>query len=420
MTGKRFMVDVLIFLLALSWFWYWRPYGFYGGDSEYLDRQIEQGTWFRKREPLAVAAMQVSHQIMTPLLGWPVAWSISLASCLSGATAVVVLRRISQRLPQPRLTLTLLLSSGYLLLFHGHIEAYALPTLLLSVWILVIHKVDADEWRSGTLMLTFAAMAWCHTMTVALTPALLVGAFLYRHQLRSEWRLWVLGVALLTGLYVFTDVLRIGHGPGFETLPQFLESSAPKEYGPLLSLKHLRIKAEFLWTGTHLSLLAAVVWSWRHWKEPVTLQVVSLALSALGLWFFLHPDAGELDWDLFLLPSLPVAYLGARYVAISPKPLLTATLWFAAFLTIWIPRIPVWADLPERGLAKVRLEGYSEDLRLKLDDRYDIHSDHLHIQGGMHTLARMASGERTRWRVFMVSPGEEKTIRVPEPTVPIR
>ncbi len=419
MKSKRLIVDVLLFLLAFSWFWFWRPYGFYGGDSEYLDRQIEQGTWFRKREPLAVAAMQLSHQIMTPLTGWPVAWSISLASCLSGAAAVVVLKRLSQRLPYPPLTLALLLSSGYLLLFHGHIEAYALPTLLLAVWIFTIHKVEAGEWQSGTLILAFAGMAWCHTMALALLPALAIGAILYRQRISQEWRLWALGLAALAGLYVFTDVFRIGHGPGFETLPLFLHTSAPKEYGPLFSWKHLGIKAEFLWTGTHLSLLAAVAWTWFHWRERETLQVACLALCTLGLWFFLHPDAGEMDWDLFLLPSLPVAYLGARYVAGSRWRVVLTILWAAVFLSIWIPRIPVWADLHDRGLAEVILEDYSEDMRLKLDDRYEIHSPHLRVQGGIHTLARLATGERTRWRVFMISPGEERQIRVPEPTVPI-
>ena len=269
-------------------------------------------------------------------------------------------------------------------------------------------------------MLVFAGMAWCHTMAIALFPALLMSAFLQRQRILPEWRIWTLGVIMLAGLYVFTDILHIGHGPGFETLPQFLNTSTPKEFGPLLSMKHLEIKAEFLWIGTHLSLFAAIAWIWFGWRQRQTFQVACLAVCALGLWFFLHPDSGELDWDLFLLPSLPVAYLGARFVADSQWRTVFSALWLGAFLSIWIPRIPVWADLSERGLAEVTLDNYEGNLQLKLDDRYEIHSPQIRVQGGIHTVARMASGERTRWRVFMVSPGEERRVRVPEPTVPIQ
>lgn len=420
MKNRRYLVDLLVFLLAFSWFWFWRPYGFYGGDSEYLDRQIEQGIWFRKREPLAVAAMQLSNQMVKPVLGWPTPWCISLTSCFFGAVGVVVLKRLCQRLPNPQLTLALLLSSGYLLLFHGHVEVYALPTLLLAIWILAIHKTEACEWESGSLMLAFTGMAWCHTMAIALFPALLAGFLINRQRIHQEWRLWVLGLSLLAGLYVFTDILHIGHGPGFETLPQFLDTSVPKEYAPLLSLKHLKIKAEFLWIGTHLSLIAAVAWIRCSGMDRVTIQVMCLAVCSLGLWFFLHPDAGEMDWDLFLLPSLPVAYLGARYVVSCRWKAACSVLWFTAFISIWGARIPVWANLSQRGLAEVTLEGYTEGLRLKLDDRYEIVSSTIKVQGGIHTISRLASGERTRWRGFIASPGDDLRVRVPEPTVPIR
>ncbi len=410
--------QLLLFTVAFAWFWFWRPYGFYGGDSEYLDRQIDGGLWFRKREPLAVAAMQLSRLLLQPVTLWPTALCISFASCVAGAVAVVVLWELCREAKSPIHLFILTLASGYALLFHGHIEAYALPTCLLAVWVLAIHRAAQGRSSSGAPALAFAGMAWCHTMALCLSPALLLTAWVHRGRLRRDWRAWGLAGLAFAGLYVFTDVLQMGHGPGFENLPALLSGTGPKEYAPLLSSKHLAVKAHFLWVATHVTFPFALVAVWRTRGHGETLQVAGLVVCGLAFLILFHPDAGYLDWDLFLLPSLPIAVLGARYVAASPRLAFLTILWIAGFLAVWLPRTPVWARLSERGLAEVEIVNFPPQAALKLDDRGHIRRATFKVQGGTHSVSVLQRGERTRWRVFFAAPGERLRIRLPEGSAP--
>ncbi|MCA9428208.1 MAG: hypothetical protein KC994_24220, partial [Candidatus Omnitrophica bacterium] len=126
--SKPFLIASGVFILSLLWFWFWRPYGYYGGDSEFLDRQVNNGLWFRKREVLAVAAMQLSRQIFTLQFDWPVSWSISMVSCLAGSVSVTLAWLLCRNEDRGALRFILILTSGYILLYHGSVESYALPT----------------------------------------------------------------------------------------------------------------------------------------------------------------------------------------------------------------------------------------------------------------------------------------------------
>lgn len=327
---------------------------------------------------------------------------------------MIVLWKLCRESKGTVLLFSLTLSSGYALLFHGHIEAYALPTCLLAVWVLAIRRADQGRWSSGAPALAFSGMAWCHTMALCLSPALLVTAWVHRGRLPQDSRIWILAGLALVGLYVFTDVLQVGHGPGFETLPAMLGSSAAKEYAPLLSAKHLAIKFHFLWVATHVTIPFALLGLRSSRRSPEALQLAGLALCALIFLALFHPDAGYLDWDLFLLPSLPCAILGARYVTGSKRAMALSALWIAGFLAVWAPRTPIWARLAERGLARVEVKNFPTDATVKLDDRGQIHRSVFKVQGGIHSLSVLRRGERTRWKVFRASPGARIEIRLPE------
>jgi len=427
MTGegcRRWLWSVcgtaILFLVALAWYWFWRPYGlWYGGDSEYLDRQVNGGLWFRKRELLAVAAMQLSRQIVTLHLGWPVSWAISLVSCLAGATATAVLWRYARDFEHRVLTFVLVLSSGYLLLFHGSIESYALPTCLLAVWILAIHRVDGGKWPTWTIPFAFAGMFWCHVIALFLFPSLVLSAWLYRNRIREEgWGYWLLALFGAGWVYVFTDILNIGEGLGFEGTFHLFADSGEKEFGPFLSLKHIEIKACFLWVGAHLSLPFALAAVWRNRSNREVQQVATMAVCGLVFWAVFHPDTGYRDWDLFLLPSLPVAVLGARFVARSPRRVLFTTVWVVAFFAVWTPRVPYWARLSERGLAEVAVSNFPEDRTVKLDNRYVVPGSRFRTQGGEHSLSVLKRGELTTTTTFAVSPGDEIELDLPIRSVP--
>ena len=414
-------ISAAIFVLALCWYWFWRPYGlWYGGDSEYLDRQVNGDLWFRKRELLAVAAMQMCRQIVTLQWGWPVSWAISLASCLAGAVATVVLWRLFRDTEHRVLSFVLVLCSGHVLLYHGSIESYALPTCLMTVWILAVHRVHRGEWPTWSIAFAFAGMIWCHVMALFLFPSLLLSLWFLRDRLcRKEWACWMLAFVIAGWVYVFTNILNIGEGLGFEGTLRLFADSGQKEFGPFFSLKHLQIKAYFLWVGTHITLPFALAEIWKEKKDPETLQIGAMAFSALGFLVVFHPDTGYRDWDLFVFPSLPVAILGARYVVRSPRKKILAAVWLIAFLTVWTPRVPFWARLSERGLAEIVISNFPSDRVIKLDNRYRVPSNHFRTQGGEHTLSVMKRGELTTTTTFKVSPGDRIELEVPIESVPV-
>lgn len=410
---------LLVFLLAFAWFWFWRPYGFYGGDSEYIERQVNGGLWFRKREPLAIAAMQLSRQFFTLRLGWPVSWSISFVSCLCGALSVVALRRIAAGWQRPFLGFALALCSGYLLLYHGSIEAYALPTLALSLWVLALFEIEKGNWPTWTIPAAFAAMVWCHFMGFFLFPALLYSAWIYRDRLKTERGYWAAALAAAFGVYAMTKWLRVGQGLGFEGVGVLFADTGEKDYGPFLSLTHLKIKSYFLWVGTHLTLPFAAMAIWKGRKNAAILQIGAISLCALGFLVVFHPDTGYRDWDLFAFPSLPLAVLGAWYVAQSKHPKVFACVWFLAFLAVWAPRVPVWANLSDRGLAEVRILNFPEDRSIRVDERYQVPKASFYVQGGTHTISAVKRGEQTLFKQISVSPGDEIDLEVPVESIPV-
>ena len=421
MASRRFLVACIVMVLSFCWFWFWRPYGFYGGDSEFLDRQVNGGLWFRKRELFAVAAMQICRQIFTLHLGWPVGWSISLASCLAGTFSVVLAWWMYSEKKEGIRELLLVLCSGYLLLYHGTIESYALPTAILMLWIYSIDRVAKNKWPTYTIAFSFVLMAWCHLMAFFLFPSLLATVWFYREQIRKkDWPFWFLAAVLGGWLYVFIDVLQIGQGEGFGFRDLFYHTHMPgtKDTGTFLTLQHLKIKLYFLWVSTHITLPFALMGFWKERGNPFVVQVGGMLVGALVMVVFFHPDCGYDDWDLFLLPSLPAAVLGARCVVQMKWRNGISVIWVLAFLSLWVPRIPVWARLSERGLATVELSPFPGDRQV-----YWVHGESQHyylvpdstfrVPGGTHKIAVKKRGYVTQFESFEVHPGDQIELTVP-------
>ncbi|MCA9443521.1 MAG: carboxypeptidase regulatory-like domain-containing protein [Candidatus Omnitrophica bacterium] len=414
--SKPFLIASGVFILSLLWFWFWRPYGYYGGDSEFLDRQVNNGLWFRKREVLAVAAMQLSRQIFTLQFDWPVSWSISMVSCLAGSVSVTLAWLLCRNEDRGALRFILILTSGYMLLYHGSVESYALPTAALMFWIYAIHQVDRGRWHTSVLPFSFALMAWCHLMALFLFPSLLVSAWVYRERvLGKDLKHWILAGLATFGIYIFTVTLRFGSGQGVALGDLFFKSDRieTQEVGTFLSMEHLRIKSYFLWLGTHVTVVFALAALWKERTNRVVLQIGGMVIAALIFLIFFHPDCGYKDWDLFLLPSLPAAVLGSRWVVQSKWRHLFATIWILAFLTLWFPRIPVWARLSERGLAKVEITNHPMDRQVRFDGRYLVRNQVFYTQGGEHKLEVRKRGYKTYYKHFEVSPGDSIQVEVP-------
>jgi hypothetical protein len=290
----------------------------------------------------------------------------------------------------------------------------------MAVWILAIRRVHRGEWPTWSIAFAFAGMTWCHVMALFLFPSLLLSLWFYRDRLRrSDWGYWLLAFVIAGWVYVITNILNIGEGLGFEGTLQLFADSGQREFGPLLSLRHFRIKAYFLWVGTHIALPFAFAGLWKERVNREVQQLGAMALCGLGFLVVFHPDTGYRDWDLFVFPSLPVAVLGARYVVTSPYQRVLAAFWLVAFLAVWVPRVPFWARLSERGLAEVVITNYPSDRVVKLDNRYTVFSNRFRAQGGEHTISVMKRGELTKTTTFQVSPGDRIELEVPNESVPV-
>ncbi|MCG3196613.1 MAG: hypothetical protein HUU16_09255 [Candidatus Omnitrophica bacterium] len=416
------LLDSALFMAALAWFWFWRPHGFFGGDSEIMDRRIHEGMWFYKREPLCVAAMQLAHRILHPQFHWPPALSISLVSSIAGAAAVVILRRYWMDKPHPWLSLALCLSSGYVLLFHGAVESYALPTCMLALWILAIDRVEAGKWPHYLLGLIVAGMMWFHLVAAFLVPALVLGFLLQFRTALREWRYWLLSTLLVVGLWVFIRYHAVGEGVTGGSFRRAFVHSAEQEFGPFFTLRHLEIKLYFLWMATQVTLPLALLQTWKERRDPRTLQIALLLVCGLVFLIVFHPDCGKRDWDLFMLPSLPAAVLAAQFVVGSGLRFVLSGMWFAVAAAVWLVHVPVWADLPHRGLAEVRVLNVPthkiDDLEMFVNDRHHLHEELIRLRGGCHTFELRYKGKRPRWKVVCVEPGDKVELRMPEDSVP--
>jgi hypothetical protein len=418
---KEIVANVLTFTGAFAWFWFWRPYGLFGGDSEILERAIFHGEWAWKREPLTVALLQLNHQFLSNWLGWPVGNAMSLVSCLAGAGGVLALKLGTRDRKNSQLTWILLLFSGFTLNFYGAIEVYALPTAMIALWILAIQRVGEGSWPNWTIPMAFAGTCLAHLFGVLLFPSLLVSVYflLARMNRRDRW-IWFEWIMAVPVIVLMVGILYQQERNSLTTLIDDALNPGPtnESFLPLWSLKHITIKGYFLWLGTGIALPFAVWKVWRDRYDPVTLQVAVMAGMALVFLALFHPDLGYDDWDLFLFPSLPVAFLAAPVVAQSPKRVILSTIWIGIFITLWLPRIPFWANLSERGLAEVRILNPPADARVRLDDRYPVEGNRVWMGGGMHSLSVWRHGDRIRWKVFRVHPGEELEIRLPEGRAP--
>lgn len=398
----------LVPIAAFAMFWIFRPYGLFGGDSEIVERSIHGGAWFWQREPLTTAFLQSFNSGLSPL-GWTTDDAISLASCLAGAVGALALWKISQSFPRPHLGFAMLFCTGSTLNFYGSIEVYAPATACLC-WILYAVQQDRPKAALGL----FALLGWLHPIAFFLSPAAGFYAFQNRNRIESYWACIPLALSVPFVGYI----LGWREGIGFENPLAEVATTSPTgvDLGPPWALKHLAVKAEFLWVATGLSLPLAAIAVYRV-RDRTIRAWTGVAASLLGFFVVFHPDLGRADWDLFLFPSIPVAVIAAAWVTRSRHAVAIAVVWIAAFLSIWAPTVPIWARFDERGTATVIVENWPADAKVRLNDRYRVRDKTFKVKGGFHSLSIERSGDLHRWRTFQANPGDTIRLRLPEERV---
>jgi hypothetical protein len=192
---RRRVAVPLASVLAAVVFWMLRSRQILLGDGIAITGSLPQDAAFHPLEPLSGALQQWAFRVLAPAFGaatrepFRVAWDVvAVVSCtlgtvfvgvawaLSGEVAALVPRRPGA--PDPRgargLVFGVLLAQGYLLLFFGYVEVYALPMLALAIYLTLAlrHRAGrAPLWPAGAAL---AAAIATHLSCAVLLPSFAV------------------------------------------------------------------------------------------------------------------------------------------------------------------------------------------------------------------------------------------------------
>ncbi len=418
-------VGIALALTAVAIFWSLRAVEMTGGDSDQWCREIEAGYWFRKRQMLSFAVMQLTHQVTHTLFGWNGRWAVNATSCLAGGFFVYFAWRLLGWGAMRWLAVGLVFSAGFMQVFFGHIETYAVPMTVLLFLLLTVRRYFAGRVRAIHVAAAFSLGVASHLVFWFLVP---IFGTLLRYSRRkikdlSEIALGVSPALLLT--LAMWRFIRLGRGemigdrlmPLFEVFP-----GLAKRYA-YLSWAHFQDWLWFLWNASHFALPIVVVALvlWRLPKGP-WLEVLQTAIVCfLAFTFLWHPDAGRLDWDLFSFTGLPVALLAGEIVRRwhfrwSPALVSLLICVSAAFL---LGKVIDAARLGARGEGRVRIALHPQndaEITAIVLDGHSKKREIRHVLEGTHTVMVFQVQGTSVFKYvesFHIGPGQVHEIIVP-------
>lgn len=232
-------------------------------------------------------------------------------------------------------TAALVLGSGTLLLFFGHVEKYTLPHLLLLLFLLLAERARRAGRGDGWLLLSWLALAGSHAMLAVSGLALVAVPLLADLPRPDRWRRAALlaagavagvagGTVLLVAAGIAPPVIGWGHFAGDSSLV----------HPGLWRLSHgLELGNEYLLLAPVpvLVLLTGGGLLRRQLRDGGTQLLLAAAVPAVLLTLlFHHKQLLYKDWDLYAFAALPLALLAARLTAQKAAPLrarLVAAAW---------------------------------------------------------------------------------------------
>ncbi|HPA48016.1 MAG TPA: hypothetical protein PLZ55_07960 [bacterium] len=308
---------LLLATAAFVLFWFFRAVEMTGGDSDQWFREIEGGIWLRKRQMLSFGTMQLTYTVTHWLWGWDGRWAINLVSCLAGFAFVYWTWRLVGAGNGRWMALGLIGSCGFMQLFYGHIETYAMPMACLMLLFLTCRRYLAGQVRAITVAAVFSLGIFFHLIFWFLLPIFIPLLLQSRHRRRDALQFAMgLAPAILLTLVLFRSDLGNGEmvGDRFMSLfhiPEDVKPGSVKKRYALFSFSHGYDWLWFAWNSSHLTaliVLAGVVFRKIQrslWSMTVTLSLVCFLIFT----FIWHPDRGRMDWDLFSFTGLPMAFL---------------------------------------------------------------------------------------------------------------
>jgi len=327
------LVSVLLILLYGLLFWIFRAQTHFLGDGYQQLSQLASASVFVKPTNYGGTILQVwltgllgDHSEATVLLSYQiVAISAGMGFLIVAALSA---RALFERNVDRLLFVLGLASGGYMLLFFGYVENYALFVLSVAVFSLLGLQIALRKANRFWVLPVLALAIFFHVFGVVLIPAALYllmvkTRFSRRLAALPSWLRWSMALlTIIATVITFFHYYTTDYFFRFSLVPVIHDIFTVEGY-TLFSINHL---VDFLnlvillLPGLPVVVAALFV---LPIKQVVRLSeyrfLLILLVSALGTAFLFDPHLGmPRDWDLFSFAGVPLA-LTAFYVILSNR-----------------------------------------------------------------------------------------------------
>jgi len=366
-------------------FWLLREQS-YSGDWQNWVRFVEDGLWYRLREPVCLVIYQIGYAALAPL-GVSAKDTLALVNCAAGSASLVIalatLRRLS---PDGRSTWLAFvgfgLSYGVVGVFFGHLEHYAIMSLGVFAYIhCAIRYLDGDGSLAAAGLVLGLLLA-THLMAAWLVPSLLVLPWLRVN--RGGWAelLPAIGtlaapnvvawVVILAFYYagsvpaIFEDLATgawskrhygVGNALGGGDVKRFLE------IGEIFAVPHFRSTAALLLLYSPLALVALPVLCIASSEARAQIAGTAVGRFFLSLaipytLFVLTWDAGlgpVRDWDLFSHLTIFLLFLTLIGAMAAPRRIAAIAVGLGLVASLAVTSVVVAESADPNGRTGVEL-----------------------------------------------------------------
>lgn len=310
------------------------------GDGYLYIRELDEGIWQRgprtDRAPLTFFLVRRLHDLGRGVWGDGES-TYRLYSYLSGVLFVLVVLWVSRKLGRSRVErvvlAAILLSGGFVQVFFGYVENYALHLVLLLLYLaLGVRAIDHRRfpWAPAVVLGVLLAL---HLAFLSVLPSLAVLVFLCS-KVERPWRdaaTWGSAVALPAAAMVLAGagLLAIGFDPltyfkqdqASHLLPFFSEPGFRQHYR-VFSWEHLRDLVNLLLLVALPAALVLIIRArWRRFVKP---EIAFSLIASLGVGLFaavVNPEIGVFrDWDVLSTGAVPLALASALLLARNGLP----------------------------------------------------------------------------------------------------
>ncbi len=417
----------ILAVLSFAVFWSLRAVALTGGDSDQWCREIEQGLWWRKRQMLSFALMQLNYQWTHFLWQWDGRLAINLTSCMAGAAFVYGTWGLLGGEKRRWTALALVYTAGFMQLFFGHLETYACPMACMIFFLLAVRRYLLGQTRAIAVAGIYSLGIFFHLIFWFLFPLFAVMLW-HSPERQRDARQFLYGLlpAVILTIWMFIDpYFGFGEMIGDRFMPLWRVEVGMKKHYAFFSWTHIFDWLWFIWNACHLQIFVVIIGiackKLRRGKwQNILLAATLCFLIFTWIW---HPDAKRLDWDLFSFIGLPIALMAVEVASQNNK-----RLWHTAIaITILISacflmtKVIGAARLGARGEGMVIVQPAPDnraDISIIALDGHSKSREIHHVLEGAHEIRIYLKFNERVYRYdtcFELNPDQVITITVPDP-----